>query len=74
MVHARDFRRTGFVSAIRWGVTMIFRKMLADRNGATAIEYGLISAIMAVALLSGFGAFSNALNTQFTYLAGLINY
>jgi pilus assembly protein Flp/PilA len=53
---------------------MIFKKLLADRNGATAIEYGLISAIMAVALLSGFGAFSNALNVQFTYLAGLINY
>jgi pilus assembly protein Flp/PilA len=53
---------------------MIFGRFLEDRNGATAIEYGLISAVMAVALLSGFGAFSNALNNQFNYLAGLINY
>ena len=56
------------------GADMIFRRLIKARDGATAIEYGLISAIMAVALLSGFGAFSNALNTQFTYLAGLINY
>jgi pilus assembly protein Flp/PilA len=53
---------------------MIFKKLLREKSGATAIEYGLISAIMAVALLSGFGAFSNALNNQFTYLTTIINY
>lgn len=53
---------------------MIFMKLMNDKSGATAVEYGLISAIMAVALLSGFGAFSNALNTQFMYLSNLINY
>ncbi len=53
---------------------MMFKKLLNDENGATAVEYGLISAIMAVALLSGLGAFSNALNIQFMYLANIINY
>lgn len=53
---------------------MNFNRLLKDKHGATAIEYGLISAIMAVALLSGFGAFSSALNTQFNYLATIINY
>jgi pilus assembly protein Flp/PilA len=53
---------------------MILKRLLKDEGGATAIEYGLISAIMGVALLSGFGAFSNALNTQFIYLANIINY
>lgn len=50
----------------------MFKKFLTDDGGATAIEYGLISAIMAVALLSGFGAFSNALNNQFTYVSDTI--
>lgn len=53
---------------------MIFKRLMNDESGATAVEYGLISAIMAVALLSGFGAFSNALNTQFMYLSNIINY
>jgi pilus assembly protein Flp/PilA len=52
----------------------MLKKLLSDKHGATAIEYGLISAIMAVALLSGFGAFSNALNGQFQNLASIINY
>jgi pilus assembly protein Flp/PilA len=44
-------------------------KFFSDDSGATAVEYGLISAIMAVALLSGFGAFSNAMSNQFLYLS-----
>ncbi|UVC08696.1 Flp family type IVb pilin [Rhizobium sp. TH2] len=47
----------------------MFEKFFTDDNGATAIEYGLISAIMAVALLSGFGAFSNSMSNQFLYLS-----
>jgi pilus assembly protein Flp/PilA len=53
---------------------MILKKLMKDKSGATAVEYGLISAVMAVALLSGFGAFSNALNTQFMFLSNIINY
>jgi pilus assembly protein Flp/PilA len=37
------------------------RQMIADRSGATAIEYGLIAAIMSVALISGFGALSGTI-------------
>ena len=50
----------------------IFEKFFTDNSGATAIEYGLISAIMAVALLSGYGAFSNSLSNQFLYLSNTI--
>jgi pilus assembly protein Flp/PilA len=53
---------------------MIFKMLLKDTGGATAIEYGLLSAVIAVALLSGLGAFSSALNNQFMYLSNLINY
>jgi pilus assembly protein Flp/PilA len=52
----------------------MIKKLIESKDGATAIEYGLLSAIIGVALISGFGAFSNALNNQFNYLASIINY
>ena len=52
---------------------LMLKDFLTDRSGATAIEYGLISAIIAVALLSGFGAFSNALSNQFLFLSNTMN-
>jgi pilus assembly protein Flp/PilA len=51
----------------------MFEKFFRDDSGATAVEYGLISAIMAVALLSGFGAFSNAMSNQFLFLSNTMN-
>jgi pilus assembly protein Flp/PilA len=48
------------------GVRMhLFRQLLSDLRGATAIEYGLIAAIMSVALISGYGAFTGALMGTF---------
>lgn len=34
-------------------------RLLADRRGATAIEYGLIISLMVVAMLVGLGAFAD---------------
>ena len=51
----------------------MLKSFLRDESGATAIEYGLIAAIMAVALITGFGALSNALSNQMTYLANTMN-
>jgi pilus assembly protein Flp/PilA len=39
-------------------MTMI-RRFFKDRAGSTAIEYGLIAALMAVAVISGYGAVAN---------------
>ncbi|MCJ7994245.1 Flp family type IVb pilin [Rhizobium cremeum] len=39
----------------------LVRKLFADRQAATAVEYGLIVAIMAAALIGGYGAFTGAL-------------
>lgn len=47
----------------------LFKRLLDDEGGATAIEYGLIAALIATALLSGLGMFSNALNNQFMMLS-----
>jgi pilus assembly protein Flp/PilA len=43
----------------------LLKKFLADRSGATAIEYGLIAALMAVALIGGLGVFTNGLRGVF---------
>lgn len=42
---------------------------LRDARGATAIEYGLIAALISVALIGGFGGFSDAFLNTYTLLA-----
>lgn len=39
-----------------------------DESGATAIEYGLIAALVSVALIAGAGALGNQLGTTFDTL------
>lgn len=41
-------------------------KLLRDEQGATAIEYGLIAALIAVAAITAMGSVGNELNTTFT--------
>ncbi len=45
---------------------MNFRKMLKDTKGATAIEYGLIAALIAVAAITAMQGLGNQLNTTLT--------
>ncbi|HLL59185.1 MAG TPA: Flp family type IVb pilin [Allosphingosinicella sp.] len=42
---------------------MKFRKMLKDTKGATAIEYGLIAALIAVAAITAMSGLGTQLNT-----------
>jgi pilus assembly protein Flp/PilA len=43
-----------------------FNKLLRDEQGATAIEYGLIAALIAVAAMAAMGSLGDELNTTFT--------
>ncbi|MFV0920855.1 Flp family type IVb pilin [Sphingomonas parapaucimobilis] len=43
-----------------------FRKMLKNNKGATAIEYGLIAALIAVAAIGAMKTIGTTLNTTFT--------
>ena len=45
-------------------------RFVKDESGATAIEYGLIAALIAVAIIVGAGTLGNTLNEQFDYIAG----
>lgn len=44
----------------------LLKKFLKNEDGATAIEYGLIAALIALAIVSGATMLGNALDTQFT--------
>lgn len=46
--------------------------LIADRSGATAIEYGLIVALIAVVIIGAVTALGNSLNTQLTTAANAI--
>jgi pilus assembly protein Flp/PilA len=43
-----------------------FLEFLSDQSGATAIEYGLIAAGIALAIIAAVNGLGTTLNTQFT--------
>ena len=43
-------------------------ELVRNEEGATAIEYGLIAALISVALIFGARALGNGLNNQFVFL------
>ena len=45
---------------------MTIRKLLRDKKGATAIEYGLIAALIAVAAIAAMQGLGTSLNQTFT--------
>ncbi|CAN7208525.1 Flp family type IVb pilin [Ensifer sp. ENS07] len=46
----------------------IFARLMKDESGATAIEYGLIAALISVALIAGATTLGNQLNSVFSSL------
>lgn len=44
----------------------MFKSFLANKSGATAIEYGLIAAGISVAIITVVGTLGTSLNTTFT--------
>ncbi|MDO1580649.1 Flp family type IVb pilin [Rhizobium oryzicola] len=54
-------------------MSKIFARFVKEESGATAIEYGLIAALISVALIAGASALGNKLNNQFTNLATYLN-
>ena len=53
-------------------MTKLMSRFLKDESGATAIEYGLIAALISVALITGATALGNKLNVMFNNLSNTI--
>jgi len=41
-----------------------------DRRGVTALEYGLIASLVAIAIVTGVGLLGTNLSSEFTFIAG----
>jgi pilus assembly protein Flp/PilA len=46
------------------------KKFFKDEEGATAMEYGILVALIAVAIIAGVTLFGSTLSSLFTSLAG----
>ena len=51
-------------------MTNVFTRFVRDETGATAIEYGLIAALVSVVIITGLTLVGTSLNTMFTKVAG----
>ncbi|NNC27636.1 Flp family type IVb pilin, partial [Salinisphaera sp. USBA-960] len=49
-------------------MSLLFSRFLKDERGATAIEYGLIAAGIALAIIAVVNGLGSTLNTKFTTL------
>jgi len=47
----------------------MIKNFVKDESGATAIEYGLIAALVAVAIITALGALGTELSNIFQYVA-----
>ncbi|CAN7551764.1 pilus assembly protein Flp/PilA [Rhizobium tibeticum] len=54
-------------------MTKLVSRFLKDESGATAIEYGLIAALISVALITGASALGSKLNILFNNLSVTMN-
>ena len=55
------------MSAIR-----TFRRLRSDKRGATAIEYGLIAALIVVSMLAGLGTLGGGANGMWGQMANKV--
>ncbi|MGV1764217.1 Flp family type IVb pilin [Agrobacterium rhizogenes] len=50
-------------------MTKLFSRFLKDESGATAIEYGLIAALISVAIITGATTLGGTLNSTFANIS-----
>jgi pilus assembly protein Flp/PilA len=49
------------------------QRLIKDESGATAIEYGLIAGLVAVAIIAALTALGGALDTMFSNVASTVS-
>jgi pilus assembly protein Flp/PilA len=54
-------------------MTKLFARFVKNESGATAIEYGLIAALIALAIMVGAGQLGNSLDAKFKSLANTLD-
>lgn len=51
----------------------MIRRFLKDQSGVSAVEYGLIVALLSLAIVSGIGGTTNAISNMFTATANYLD-
>lgn len=51
----------------------VFKRFAADESGATAIEYGMIAALIAVVIIGTLKIIGNQLNAKFNSISAQLN-
>ncbi len=51
----------------------LINRLINDESGATAIEYGLIAGLVAVAIIAALTALGDSLNNLFSGVAGTVD-
>ena len=54
-------------------MSQFLKSFAKNESGATAIEYGLIAALIALAIMIGAGALGTSLNAKFQNIANTLN-
>jgi pilus assembly protein Flp/PilA len=54
-------------------MTKFFSRFVRNESGATAVEYGLIAALIGVVIIAGAGALGTALNQKFTDIGASVS-
>ena len=54
-------------------MSKLLSRFLKDESGATAIEYGLIAALISVAIIAGATTLGNTLSTTFNGISDKMN-
>ncbi|MCR5857806.1 Flp family type IVb pilin [Mesorhizobium sp. J428] len=54
-------------------MTKLFARFVKNESGATAIEYGLIAALIALAIMAGATQLGNSLDAKFKDLASTLD-
>ena len=69
--YADGLVRVGVQSAVAHPEAgQLFRKLMKDEAGATAIEYGLIAALISVAAITAFSAVGTKMSAMMTTVSG----
>ena len=53
-------------------MTKFFSRFIRNESGATAVEYGLIAALIGVVIIAGAGALGTALNSKFSSIGASV--
>ena len=54
-------------------MSKLLKRFKNDESGATAIEYGLIAALIAIAIIAGAGMVGDSLDTKFRDISAAID-